>query len=62
MLVPDPVRTRIQNLQNRIGSGLKKIRVRTPLAPSLPLSFRSSFQHHRIFSEYRIYSIVSRGL
>ena len=52
MLVPDPVRTRIQNLQNRIGSGLKKIRVRTPLGPSLPLSFRSSFQPHRIFSEY----------
>jgi len=30
-LVHDPVWIRIHNLQNRIGSGLKKIRVRAPL-------------------------------
>ena len=30
-LVPDPEWFRIQNLQNRIASGRKKIRVRTPL-------------------------------
>ena len=41
MLVPDQERIRIENLQNRIRSGLKKIRVRTPLQyrcnPSLSL-------------------------
>ena len=34
MLEPDPERIRIENLQNRIGSGLKKIRVRIPLVCS----------------------------
>ena len=42
-LVPDPERIRIQNLQNRIGSGLKKS-VRTPLIErakqSLPLEVK----------------------
>jgi len=32
MLVPDPERIRIKNLQNAIGSGLTKIRVLIPLA------------------------------
>ena len=36
-LVPEPEWIRIQNLKNRIGSGLKKIRVRTPL----PLTVQS---------------------
>ena len=41
-LVPDPDWILIQNLQNRIESGLKEIRVRTPLVLKKHSSLRQS--------------------
>jgi len=41
-MVPDPERIRIKNLQKRIGTELKKIRVRTALLCSLPLQCSNS--------------------
>jgi len=42
LLVPDPDWIRIHSLQNRIGSGLKKIRVQTPLAH---MAWSQEFSH-----------------
>jgi len=48
MLILDPERIRIQNLQNKIGSGVNKIRLRTPpgLAPQLACVHWHALQFH----------------
>ena len=48
MLMLDPEQIRIQNLQNRIGSGINKIRVRTPpiLVPQLASVHWHALQFH----------------
>jgi len=52
MLVTDPERIRIEYLQNRIGSELKKIRVRTPLPLHAKRITRNlSFHTKRITAE-----------